>query len=148
MSELRRIDRLVARSVRLPAVDPLVSAARAVWPDAVGPQVARNSIPVRYSGDALVVHCASAVWVSELTLLESQVRERLAAVLSGTPPRLRFRVGDITGAGAAGEPTGTPVSSPSPQARAAAADLARRVSDPELRAAIERALAHGFERGS
>ncbi len=147
MSELRRIDRLMARSVRLPAVDPLVSAARAVWPDAVGPQVARNSIPVRCAGDALVVHCASAVWVSELTLLEPQVRERLAAVLSGAPPRLRFRVGDITGA-AAGEPTGTPASSPSPQARAAAADLARRVSDPELRAAIERALAHGFERGS
>jgi hypothetical protein len=148
VSELRRIDGLMARSVRLPAVDPLVTAARAAWPGAVGPQVARNSIPVRCSGDALVVHCSSAVWVSELTLLEQQVRERLVAALPEAPPRLRFRVGDITGAGGGEEPAGAPGRSPSPQARAAAAELARRVSDPELRAAVEEALAHGFEGGS
>ena len=73
MNDLRPIRDDVRRLGRVPEVDPQVLEARRVWRDAVGEQVAANSLPVRRSGDALVVHCASSGWASELTLLERQM---------------------------------------------------------------------------
>ena len=95
MSELRPIGDDVRRLGRVPAVDPMVAAARRVWRDAVGPQVAANSLPVRRSGQSLVVHCASAAWSSELTLLERHVLRQLSGVLDPPPASLRFEVGDV-----------------------------------------------------
>ena len=45
MSELRPIADIVRRVGRVPAVDPLVARSREIWAEAVGPQVAANSIP-------------------------------------------------------------------------------------------------------
>ena len=76
MNDLRPIRDDVWRLGRVPEVDPQVLEARRVWREAVGEQVAANSLPVRRSGDALVVHCASSGWASELTLLERQIALR------------------------------------------------------------------------
>jgi Dna[CI] antecedent DciA-like protein len=150
MSDLQRIDRDVRRLGRVPEVDRLVAEARRVWPAAVGEQVARRSLPVRRSGDALVVHCASAAWASELTLLEARLRRRLGEALGGDAPPLRFEVGNVelpdpkAGSAAAAVP---PVE-PSPQQLMQAGALAAGIADPELRRAAERAIAASLARDS
>ncbi len=149
MSDLQRIDRSVRRLGRVPEVDPLVAEARRAWPAAVGEQVARRSLPVRRSGDVLVVHCASASWVSELTLLEGRLRRRLGEALGGEAPPLRFEVGDVE----APDPTrDRPVSpvplEPTDEQRLQARALAAGIADRELREAAERAIAASLARES
>jgi Dna[CI] antecedent, DciA len=142
MSDLEQIGREVGRLARVPAVDPLVAAARLVWPEAVGEQVAHNSLPVRRSGDALVVFCASATWASELALLEATVRRRLGELLGESPP-LRFEVGNVEDPARDASPKPAPRPSPAPtkQQLAQARELAAGVSDETLRATVERAIA-------
>jgi hypothetical protein len=143
MSDLEQIGREVGRLARVPAVDPLVAAARRVWPEAVGEQVAQNSLPVRRSGDALVVFCASATWASELTLLEATARKRLGELLGEPPPPLRFEVGNVDDPArdTSEKLVARPAPAPSEQQLAQARELAAGVSDPSLRATVERAIA-------
>jgi hypothetical protein len=151
MSDLRPIADDVRRLGRVPSVDPLVEAARRVWRGAVGEQVARYSLPVRRSGTGLVVHCADAGWVSELTLLSRQVQAALGEALGEPSPPLRFVVGNID----APEPVdGPPVVSaapapvPSADDRRKARELAAGIADPALRGAAERAIATSLARRS
>jgi hypothetical protein len=149
VSELRPIHDDIKRLGRVPAVDPLVATARRVWREAAGPQVARNSLPVRRSGDALVVHCASSAWASELTLLERHVRARLGALLGCQPPPLRFEVGDVDAPDQVppAPPAVAPVR-PSAQQREQARQLAAAIADPDLRRSAERAIAASLARDS
>ncbi|MDX6523039.1 MAG: hypothetical protein QOI17_552 [Gaiellales bacterium] len=149
MSDLKPIHDDVKRLGRVPAVDPLVASARRVWREAAGPQVAQNSLPVRRSGDALVVHCASSAWASELTLLERHVRARLGTLLGCQPPLLRFEVGDVDA------PDQVPVAPPAPppvppssQQLEQARELAAAIVDPDLRRSAERAIAASLARDS
>ena len=142
MKDLEQIGRDVGRLARIPAVDPLVAAARRVWPQAVGEQVAMNSLPVRRSGSALVVFCASATWASELTLLERTARARLGELLGEPAPALRFEVGNIEDP-SRDRPAPSPAATarpPSEQQREQARELAADVPDAALRAAVERAI--------
>lgn len=148
MKDLEQIGREVGRLARVPQVDPMVAAARRVWPQAVGGEVARNSLPVRRSGEALVVFCASATWASELTLLERTVRLRLGELLGREPPPLRFEVGNVEDPSRDRPPAPPPrpVSPPTEQQLAQARELAAGVADPELRATVERAIAAALAR--
>jgi Dna[CI] antecedent, DciA len=148
VKDLEQIGREVGRLARVPAVDPLVAAARRVWPQAVGDEVARNSLPVRRSGDALVVFCASATWASELTLLERTARLRLGELLGEDPPPLRFEVGNVDDPSRERPqaPPSRPLHPPSKQQLAQARELAADVADPVLRATVERAIAAALAR--
>ena len=150
MKDLEPIGRDVNRLARVPQVDPLVAAARRVWPQAVGGEVARNSLPVRRSGEALVVFCASASWASELTLLERTVRLRLGELLGAEPPPLRFEVGNVDDPSRDRRPAPSRPSVPPPteQQLAQARELAAGIADPALRATVERAIAAALARES
>ncbi len=151
MSDLRPIADDVRRLGRVPAVDPVVDAARSVWRSAVGDQVARYSLPARRSGGALVVNCADAGWVSELTLLSRQVQGALGAALGEPPPPLRFVVGNVDAPDQSDVPGAAPKPAPpAPSAddRRQARELAAGIADPALRAAAERAIAAGLARRS
>src|SRR5919198_5131115 len=94
MDRLRaEIAREVARFGPVSGLAPLVQA----WPDAVGEAIARNAWPARIARDGtLHVHTSSSAWAFELGQLEATLLERLrAAVGEGTPPRLRFAVGNL-----------------------------------------------------
>lgn len=137
MKDLERIrtDRVVGR--RALKQDPVLTAARERWQAIVGETVARHAVPVRVSGETLVVACSSASWSSELTLLAPAVGARLQTEL-GRELGLRFEVGEL--------PVSTePPPPPPPPPRAAdAADQARRltagVASEDLRASLERAI--------
>jgi predicted nucleic acid-binding Zn ribbon protein len=149
VSDLRAIGDDVRRLGRVPEVDPLVVTARRVWRDAVGDQVAAHSLPVRRSSAALVVHCVSSGWVSELTLLERHVRSRLEQALGQPAPPLRFVVGDVEAPDQAPLPAGRePAPEPTDQQRMQAAELASSIADAALRNAAERAIASSLARDS
>jgi hypothetical protein len=131
-----RTDPVIGR--RAPKQDPVLVAARGCWQAVVGETVARHAMPVRVSGETLVVACSSASWSSELTLLAPSVGPRLAAQL-GRELGLRFEVGELP---VSPEPPPPPRR---PPVAADAAEQARRmtagVAQDELRASLERAIA-------
>lgn len=78
-----------------PAGDPL-TAARAVWPELVGADVARAAQPVAIERDVLVVLTTSPAWSHQLSFLEPEIVRGLHALPeTRSVARLRFRVGKI-----------------------------------------------------
>lgn len=77
------------------SADP-VAVLAAQWEDAVGAEVARNSLPARLADDTLAITTRSSAWSNQLSLLAEEiltaVRERLPGV---SIQRLRFRVGRL-----------------------------------------------------
>ena len=147
MSELRPIADIVRRVGRVPAVDPVVARSREIWADAVGEQVAANSLPVRMSGEAMVVACSSSTWAAELAMLESQLRRRLSKLLAEPAPSLRFEVGAVI--------REEPPAPAAPPLRPATADDERRadelaagVPDEALRGRVREAILLSLRRGS
>ena len=93
----RRAPRPVSVSVEaladaLAPSHPLARVQR-MWPEAVGPAVAREAAPIALHGETLTIGCRSAVWAQELDLMGSELLGALNAVLDGAPVRrLRCRV--------------------------------------------------------
>ena len=114
-----------------------------VWPDAVGPEIARHARPARRTRDNdVIVHCSDAGWAQTLTMMAGDLAARLAEVLPGEAPRaLRFRVGTVA-PDAAAAPSLPP---PSPAAAQAAAELAAPIADERLRSVAERVIAQGLQ---
>jgi hypothetical protein len=91
----------------------------AVWPEAVGAEVARQAWPRRIARDgALLVATSSSTWAYELDRLSPEILARLRASLGDvTPPRLRFAPGLVP------EPSGPPAGVPTLTVRPTAAEL-------------------------
>jgi hypothetical protein len=114
-----------------------VSAIARRWPAAVGEAIAREAWPARLTPDGeLVVHASAAVWASELTHLEADLRGRLEAVGIVPAPRLRFTVGTVPRRPDAVVPEGP---QPAPPADPRADRWTAEIRDPELREAVSRA---------
>jgi predicted nucleic acid-binding Zn ribbon protein len=114
-----------------------VAAIARRWPAAVGEAIAREAWPARLTADGeLVVHASAAVWASELSHLEGDLRARLEAVGISPAPRLRFTVGTVPRrpeAVSAGDAQGPP------PADARADRWTEGIRDPELREAVSHA---------
>ncbi|BDE04727.1 hypothetical protein WPS_00030 [Vulcanimicrobium alpinum] len=128
-----------------PGSDPLV-AARAVWADLVGADVARAAQPVAIERDALVVLTASSAWSHQLAFLEPEIVSGLRALPeTRTIVRLRFRVGKLrrpgAGGGAGGPRRGATAVPAEPPAKTLDDALAR------LRRSVERGRAAHRARG-
>lgn len=144
---MERLDGTVRRALRragVPDAGVLAEVTR-VWPEAVGPAIARSAWPQRVARDGtLHVTTVSSTWAFELGRMAGEVQERLRAHLgAATPPALRFAPGPVPAAGA--EPT--PVReglSPTSADEAEAASVAAPIDDPELRDAVRRAVAAGL----
>jgi predicted nucleic acid-binding Zn ribbon protein len=75
------------------APDTLLARVQALWPEVAGAAIAAESAPVSEREGVVIVECSGGVWAQELTLLETDLRERLNARLQGLEARsLRFRV--------------------------------------------------------
>ena len=75
--------------------DPL-AAVRAVWPELVGPDVARAAQPVAIERDVLIVLTTSSAWSHQLAFLEPEIVRGLRAIPETRElARLRFRVGKL-----------------------------------------------------
>lgn len=141
---MERLDGTVRKALRragVPDAGVLAEVTRA-WPAAVGPAVARAAWPQRVARDGtLHVTTVSSTWAFELGRLAEDVLARLRQELGDvTPPALRFAPGPVPSAAAVPEAP-RPVASATPGDEAEAAAVAAAIEDPELRAAVRRAVA-------
>jgi hypothetical protein len=65
----------------------------AVWPSIVGNDVARHTVPLERSGDALLVLTSSSAWSNQLSLLTGHIVCALNEAGIDGIERLRFRIG-------------------------------------------------------
>jgi Dna[CI] antecedent DciA-like protein len=114
----------------------------AVWPSAVGGEIARNAWPAKTQPDGtLVVHVRDAIWGFELT----QRAGEISALLPGHP-RLRFVPGPL--------PETTSEEAPPPRAEATpeqareAAELAAGIEDADLRESVAKVIKAALVRAS
>ena len=123
----------------------------ALWPAAVGDQIARNAWPARIGRDGkLHVATSSAAWAFELTNLGGTVLQRLREALGeGAPKALAFAPGRVP------EPSHEALRSdvPAPAAagaaeRARAGELTAEITSEELRQHVAAALAAALARAA
>jgi len=140
MNGPERIGDVLARAVegRPPTAASLAPIVRR-WPGAVGELIAREAWPARLTGDGvLLVHCASAVWASELQHLEDRLRTSLEEGGIRPAPRMRFRVGAIPRRPRQGSTPAGPAPL-SAQERERARAIAAGLRDARMRDAVEAA---------
>ena len=121
------------------------------WPDAVGPEIARNAWPSRIGRDGtLHVAASSSAWVFELTQLATEIHGRLRTALGSDAPRaLRFAPGPLPEALVEASEAGErPIVRPSAAERARALELTSEVGDRDLREVLARAAAASLARGA
>jgi hypothetical protein len=114
----------------------------AAWPQAVGPEIARNAWPARISRDGTVhVHTTDSIWAFELGHRAAEIGARLHV------EKLRFAAGPLPER--VEEPEHTrprAVTEPSPEQIARGAEIAATVESEELRERIARAAALSLAR--
>ena len=115
-----------------------MAEALASWPGAVGPAIAKNAWPARFSRDGtLHVATRDSIWAFELGHRAAEIAQALGV------PTVRFATGKIPDAvpGEATEPTPRSRPEPSEEHRRQAAEAAAVIEDEELRAVVARAVA-------
>lgn len=123
----------------------------AAWPDAVGPEIARNAWPARIGRDGMLhVATSSSAWAFELGQLEESVLERLRGPLGeAAPTGLRFAVGklpEVFERSLADPPFVLP--EPTPNEQSQAENMTASIESEELRTTVAKAVARGLARGS
>jgi hypothetical protein len=105
---------------------------RAVWPQAVGDELARRTEPVAFDRGVLRVKVEDLRWQRTLVRMRGQILGRLRRVAgTAAPSGLGFVTGAIPGPAEAPAPPEAP--SPVPPAPASVAEAAQAIPDPELR---------------
>lgn len=126
-----------------------MSAVVEAWPDAVGPEIARNAWPARIGRDGtLHVAASSSTWAFELTQLVPEVHRRLRAALGeAAPAALRFTPGPLPEpARDADGRSERPIARPSSEDRLRGLELTGAAADPDLREVLARAAAASLAR--
>jgi hypothetical protein len=132
----RDVERELGRFGPSSGMAPIVGA----WPDAVGPEIARNAWPARFARDGtLHVHAKDSIWAFELTSRSAEIQERLGDL---APRRLVFAPGPLPEHSPEVDeaPSGDPLE-PSPEHRAKADSLVRGIRDEDLRKVVAKAAA-------
>jgi predicted nucleic acid-binding Zn ribbon protein len=74
-----------------------LGVAQSVWREAVGEAIAAAAEPVAEREGVLTVHCESATWAQELSMMESELLASLHKQLGDASPKsLKFLVGQPT----------------------------------------------------
>jgi predicted nucleic acid-binding Zn ribbon protein len=63
-----------------------LAAVQTVWGETVGPAIAEAAEPVAERDGELTIRCASAIWAQELSLMESELLQRLRERLGEAAP--------------------------------------------------------------
>jgi hypothetical protein len=135
------VERELGRFGPASGMAPLVEA----WPEAVGPEIARNAWPARLARDGtLHVHTQDSIWAFELTTRAEEIRGRLR---DAAPRRLAFAPGPLPEpALVTSEQVRARPPEPTPEHVAKADSLARVIRDEELRKVVAKAAAASLSR--
>jgi len=120
------------------------SALSGRWAELVGPGIAAHSSPGAIKGGRLAVTVDSSAWMNQLSLLSTDLIEKINAGLGqGTVTELRFRIGKPAASAARRKPAAKDAPkkrSLSASERAEVERAASQVSDPELRKSVVKLL--------
>lgn len=120
----------------------LLALVQAVWPEAVGPDVARRTRVEGLAGHTLRVRVPDAAWRRQLHRMQPQVLARLRHLLGDAAPRrLGFSEGGLPEPDPTPPPPATEPPPPLPEAVRVAAE---GIEDPEIRALFERSAARAL----
>ena len=130
------VERELGRFGPASGMAPLIEA----WPEAVGPEIARNAWPARLARDGtLHVHTQDSIWAFELTTRADEIRGRLG---DAAPRRLAFAPGPLPEpALVLPEQARARPPEPTPEHVAKAESLTRVIRDEELRKVVAKAAA-------
>jgi len=130
------VERELGRFGPASGMAPLIEA----WPEAVGPEIARNAWPARLAREGtLHVHTQDSIWAFELTTRADEIRGRLG---DAAPRRLAFAPGPLPEpALVLPEQARARPPEPTPEHVAKAASLTRVIRDEELRKVVAKAAA-------
>lgn len=116
------------------------------WDAVVGTAVARVTRPDAFTHGVLTVVAKNTVWIQELVMLREQILGGLLDRLGEPLVRdIRFRVGRVHDRRMSGARTAGPPPAARPLSETARKKLAEEIHDPELRAAIAKALSRTRE---
>jgi hypothetical protein len=121
------------------------------WPKAVGPGIAANAWPARAARDGtLHVHTSSSTWAFELAQLADSILERLRGCLGeDAPAALKFAAGPLPeSAGEVEQVRDMTVPTPTAEQLDQGGQIAAAIEDPDLRAAVAKAVAASLALGS
>ena len=65
------------------APQTLLAEAQQMWPEAVGPVIAREARPTSERAGVLTISCSASVWAQELDLMAPAILEQLNTLLGG-----------------------------------------------------------------
>jgi hypothetical protein len=109
------------------------------WPAAVGAAIARNAWPARIARDGTVhVNTADSVWAFELGQRAAEIAAKLDVA------KLRFAPGPLPEPPPEGREAPRP---PTAEDAERAAAIASRITDPDLRETVAKAVSFGLSRG-
>lgn len=137
---MKRVGDDVARELgRFGAVAGLAPLVEA-WPEAVGPEIARNAWPARIARDGtLQVHTSSSAWAFELGHLSGRISEALGPL---APPRFRFVVGPLPEPSSdVSEQVMRRRAEPTDEHHVRAAELTAEIADENLRKVVAKTAA-------
>jgi len=115
------------------------------WAEAVGPGIAEHTRPITVRKGTLVVNVDSSGWLTQLTMLQKDIVDRINQQAGATPIKnVRFRLGETSGGPERTKPAET---APKPLQEELEASRAQwvqarclTVDDPKLRRCMERLL--------
>jgi hypothetical protein len=139
---MERIERDVRRELLRFGAPGGLPAVLDAWPEAVGPEIARNAWPARIAHNGtLHVTTSSSAWAFELSQLAPDVLKRLRECLGAAAPKaLRFAPGHLPEAApAVADDVSQRPPTPGPEEVAEAARIAAEIEDEKLRESVRKA---------
>lgn len=68
----------------------------ALWTDAVGDTIAKNSRPATFKGSLLIINVSNSVWLQHLTFLKAELISKINLALgSEIIKELKFKIGNV-----------------------------------------------------
>lgn len=126
------------------------TSLRRVWSEAVGPQIAAQTLPEHIRRGVLSVKVASSVWMHQLQFLKKDIIQKFNSLYGeGTVEKLNFSIGEVPANHAentAAVPLSTWTSFLKERDERLMAESLAAVNDPELKDILKRVMIREISR--
>jgi hypothetical protein len=126
------------------------TSLRRVWSEAVGPQIAVQTLPEQIRRGVLLVKVASSVWMHQLQFLKKDILQKFNSLYGeGTVQSLHFSIGEVPASQPGGDPV-VPLSTWMSFLKARDERLMTEslvaITDPELKDILQRVMIREISR--
>jgi hypothetical protein len=126
------------------------TSLRRVWNEAVGPQIAAQTLPEQIRRSVLSVKVASSVWMHQLQFLKKDIIQKFNSLYGeGTVEKLNFSIGEVPAnhaENAAVVPLSTWMSFLKERDERLMAESLAAINDPELKEILQRVMIREISR--